>query len=89
VRSKLLMRAICMRNHGRTREMEVNAVFPTLQYPDPRGEIVEWDEWNDLVDMYYDARGWDRATGWPLRSTWEKYGLADIADDMEELGLLP
>jgi aldehyde:ferredoxin oxidoreductase len=88
-RSKLLMRAITMRNFGRDREMEVNAVFPTLQYPDPRGESVTWEEWNDFVDLYYDARGWDKKTGWPTRETWEKYGLKDIAEDMEKLGKLP
>jgi aldehyde:ferredoxin oxidoreductase len=88
-RSKLLMRAITMRNHDRTREMEVNAIFPTLQFPDPHGEMVEWDEWNDFVDLYYEARGWDKETGWPTRETWEKFGLADIADDLEKLGKLP
>ncbi|MDR0817576.1 MAG: aldehyde ferredoxin oxidoreductase, partial [Clostridiales Family XIII bacterium] len=88
-RSKLLMRAITMRNFGRDREMEVNAVFPTLQYPDPRGESVTWEEWNDFVDLYYEARGWDRETGWPTKETWERYGLADVAEDMEKLGKLP
>jgi aldehyde:ferredoxin oxidoreductase len=88
-RSKLLMRAITMKNFGRDREMEVNAVFPTLQYPDPRGETVSWEDWNDFVDLYYKKRGWDLATGWPYRETWERYGLSDIADDMEAIGKLP
>jgi aldehyde:ferredoxin oxidoreductase len=88
-RSHLLFRAILMRNHGRDRDMEVNAIFPTMQYPDPYGETVDWDDWNDLVDMYYDSRGWDRKTGWPYRETWEKYGLKDIADELEKLGKLP
>ncbi|MDR2611020.1 MAG: aldehyde ferredoxin oxidoreductase [Clostridiales Family XIII bacterium] len=88
-RSKLLMRAITMRNFGRDREMEVNAVFPTLQYPDPRGETVTWDDWNDFVDLYYKKRGWDIATGWPTRETWERYGLKDVADDMAAIGKLP
>ena len=89
VRSKLLFRAIMMRNFGRDRDMEVNEVFPYLTYPDPWGEVVTWDEWNDLVDLYYKELGWDLKTGWPTRSTWEKYGLKDIADDMEKLGKLP
>ncbi|CEO88505.1 Aldehyde ferredoxin oxidoreductase, domain 3 [Syntrophaceticus schinkii] len=88
-RSHLLFRAILMRNHGRDRDMEVNAIFPTMQYPDPYGETVDWDDWNDLVDMYYDSRGWDRKIGWPYRETWEKYGLKDIADELEKLGKLP
>jgi aldehyde:ferredoxin oxidoreductase len=89
VRSKLLMRAITMRNFGRDRAMEVNAIFPSLIYPDPRGETVSWEDFNDLVDLYYECRGWDKDTGWPTRETWERYGLADIADDMERLNKLP
>jgi aldehyde:ferredoxin oxidoreductase len=69
--------------------MEVDAIFPTMQYPDPLGQTVEWDEWNDLVDIYYDRRGWDRETGWPTRATYERYGLADVADGLETLGKLP
>ncbi|MDR1357857.1 MAG: hypothetical protein LBJ48_00675 [Coriobacteriales bacterium] len=89
VRSKLIFRAIEMRNHGRTRQMEVNEIYPSLIYPDPLGETVSLEDWNDFVDLYYEARGWDIATGWPTRATWEKYGLNDIAEDMAALGKLP
>ena len=41
------------------------------------------------MDLYYRTVGWDLATGWPFRSTWEKAGLKDIADEMEKLGMLP
>ncbi|MDR3278082.1 MAG: aldehyde ferredoxin oxidoreductase, partial [Oscillospiraceae bacterium] len=75
-RAHLLFRAILIRDFGRDRAMEVGAIFPTMRYPDPLGQTVEWDEWNDLVDIYYDRRGWDRATGWPTRETYEKYGLS-------------
>jgi aldehyde:ferredoxin oxidoreductase len=88
-RANLLFRAILMRDTRRNREMEVNEIFPALQYPDSEGLTVDWDEWNDLVDLYYDARGWDRETGWPTRETWEKYGLEDIADEMEKISMLP
>ena len=88
-RCNLLFRAIIMRHSGRCREQEVNAIFPTMQYPDPLGQTVEWDEWNDLVDIYYEKRGWDKETGWPTRETWTKYGLDYIADEMNKLGMLP
>ena len=88
IRSRLLFRAILIRNHDRTRDMEVGAIFPTMQYPDPFGDTVSWEDWNDLVDIYYDRRGWDRKTGWPTRETYEKYGLKDVADEMETLGKL-
>jgi len=79
-RSHLLFRAITIRDFGRTREMEVNAIFPTMRYPDPLGQTVEWDEWNDLVDLYYSRRGWDLASGHPTRETYEKFGLRDLAN---------
>jgi aldehyde:ferredoxin oxidoreductase len=89
IRSKLLLRAIEMRDHGRTREMEVEEIYQGLVYPDPRGESISLEDWNDFVDMYYEKRGWDKKTGWPTKDTWVKYGLGDIADDMEKLGMLP
>ena len=89
VRSRLLFRAILIRNFERTRDMEVGAIFPTMQYPDSFGETVTWEDWNDLVDIYYDRRGWDRKTGWPTRGIYEKYDLKDVADDMEAAGKLP
>jgi len=60
-----------------------------MQYPDPFGETVSWEDWNDLVDIYYDRRGWDRKTGWPTRETYEKYGLKDVADELEKIGRVP
>ena len=88
-RSRLIFRAILIRNFGRTREMEVNAVFPALTIPDTHGEVATWEEWNDLVDLYYDVKGWDKETGWPTREVYEKYGLKYIADELEALGKLP
>ena len=88
-RSRLLFRAILIRNFGRDRALEVGAVFPTMQYPDPWGETVSWEDWNDLVDLYYEKRGWDKNTGWPTRETLERFGLKDVADTLNALGKLP
>ncbi len=88
-RSRLLFRAILIRNFGRDRDMEVNAIFPTMQYPDPWGETVGWEDWNDFVDLYYEKRGWDKKTGWPTRETLTRYGLKDVADELEAAGKLP
>lgn len=89
MRSFLMFRAILIRNFGRNRKMEVEAVFPAITIPDTFGEVATWEEFNDLVDIYYDALGWDRETGWPTREVYEKYGLSDIADELEALGKLP
>jgi aldehyde:ferredoxin oxidoreductase len=88
-RSKLLFRAILMRHSGRCREQEVNAVYPSIEMPDAQGETVSLADFNKLVDIYYDARGWERRSGWPKRATWEKYGLGYVADDMAKAGQLP
>lgn len=64
MRSFLMFRAILIRNFGRNRKMEVEAVFPAITIPDTFGEVATWEEFNDLVDIYYDALGWDRETGW-------------------------
>jgi len=85
-RSFLLFRSILIRDFGRTRELEVGVIFPTMQYPDSDGKTVSWDEWNDLVDIYYNKRGYDLETGRPLRATYEKYGLGDVADTLEASG---
>lgn len=88
-RGRLLERAIFMRNHNRVRDMEVEEMYPYLTYPDPFGEVMTWNEWNDAVDLYYESEGWDRKTGWPRRSVWEEHNLADVADELERLGKLP
>jgi aldehyde:ferredoxin oxidoreductase len=88
-RLKNLCRAILIRNYGRTRELEVGQVYPILTYPDADGKTVSWEDFNNLVDMYYDGRGWDRETGWPTRETYEKLGLKEVADQLDALGKLP
>lgn len=88
-RSKLLFRAILIRNHGRTRRQEMESIWRILSVPDSLNEVADWQSWNEMVDLYYEARGWDLETGWPYRETYEKYGLADVADEMDRLGLLP
>ncbi len=89
IRSRLLFRSILIRNYGRTREQEVNAIYPGLTYPDSVGLTTSWEDWNDLVDLYYEERGWDKKTGWIPREQYEKYGLKDVADEMETIGKLP
>lgn len=88
-RLKNLFRAILIRNYGRDRALEADQVQRMLQFPDPRGVTVSKEDWNCLVDLYYDARGWDRKTGWPTRETWEKWDLKDVADELEAIGKLP
>ena len=88
-RGKIIERAIFMRDHGRTRDMEIVQVYPWMTFPDPWGDTVTWDEWNDFVDMFYTDRKWDLETGWPTREAWEDVELDDIADFFEKEGKIP
>jgi aldehyde:ferredoxin oxidoreductase len=38
--------------------------------------------WEYLLDDYYKAIGWDRASGRPLPETLEKVGLEEIVSDI-------
>ena len=37
----------------------------------------------DLIPRYYEVRGWDRKTGFPLAEVLMEYGLEDVAEDLE------
>jgi aldehyde:ferredoxin oxidoreductase len=53
----------------------------------PEGEsrdtVVDIDR---MVDDYYEARNWDKATGFPARNKLEELGLAHVADELASLG---
>ena len=51
-----------------------------------QGHVFEMDR---LLDDYYEARGWDRETGTPMRPKLESLGLGQVADDLERAGRLP
>jgi len=50
-----------------------------------KGHVVELKE---MLEEYYELRGWDKETGLPLRSTLQKLGLDDIAKDLAKIGKL-
>jgi len=41
-----------------------------------------------MKDEYYSLRGWDVATGLQTHAKLEELGLGDIADDLEQRGLI-
>jgi aldehyde:ferredoxin oxidoreductase len=47
------------------------------------GKILEWDKYEQLLDHYYQLRGWDRR-GIPKRQTMEKLGLSEEARELEQ-----
>lgn len=48
------------------------------------GSVVELEP---MLDEYYEARGWDVATGVPTREKLEVLGLDDVVRDLEEWGV--
>lgn len=50
---------------------------------------LEPEELEKLKDEYYKLRGWDINTGAPTRETLERFGLKEVADDLQRYGKLP
>ena len=50
-----------------------------------KGHVVDLDL---MLDEYYEARGWDKASGFPSRKKLEQLGLDGAADDLETKGKL-
>ena len=69
--------------------------LPTLRdqkEPLRKGKMDGWkldmEQYNKMLDQYYELHGWDKQTGYPKRSTLEKYGLSYVADELEQRGKL-
>lgn len=65
--------------HGRAMEEPV----PSGPY---KGERLDPEGMNRMLDDYYRVVGWDKETGVPTRRTLESLGLVDIADDLAGMG---
>lgn len=50
-----------------------------------KGQVVNLDL---MLDEYYEARGWDLASGFPTRQKLEGLGLKAVADELDRMGLL-
>jgi aldehyde:ferredoxin oxidoreductase len=51
-----------------------------------RSHNINREEWEWLLDGYYDERGWDIERGWPTKARLEALGMKDIANDMVAKG---
>lgn len=50
-----------------------------------KGQVVHLEP---MLREYYQVRGYDWETGYPTRSTLERAGLGDVADELEKMGKL-
>jgi len=68
--------------HGRPMEEPV----PSGPY---KGERLEKEGMDRMLDDYYEVVGWDKRTGAPTRKTLEHLGLQDVADELASMGKIP
>lgn len=54
-----------------------------------RGERIDHDAWERMLDEYYSLQGWDTETGWQRRETLEALDMKPVADRLGNAGLLP
>jgi aldehyde:ferredoxin oxidoreductase len=50
-----------------------------------KGEGLEPEKFNQMLDEYYELRGWNKETGIPTRKKLEELGLNEIADELDRL----
>lgn len=49
-----------------------------------KGEHIDHEIWNRMLDTIYRLHGWDIETSWQTRKGLEKIGLGDVADKLEK-----
>jgi aldehyde:ferredoxin oxidoreductase len=54
-----------------------------------KGMTTTREELDLMLDEYYELHGWDRATGWPKKETYENLDLKSISDELGRFGKIP
>jgi aldehyde:ferredoxin oxidoreductase len=53
-----------------------------------RGERLDPEKWQLMLDEYYTAQGWDLETGWQTRESLGALDLEEVAARLERSGRL-
>jgi aldehyde:ferredoxin oxidoreductase len=53
-----------------------------------KGESLDVDRWNQMLDEYYEAHGWEKVTGWPTKKRLVDLELDAVADKLARNGIL-
>lgn len=53
-----------------------------------KGQRIEKDRWEMVLDEYYQLHGWDKKTGWQTRESLEKLGLREVAEKLSSANKL-
>jgi aldehyde:ferredoxin oxidoreductase len=81
-----LIRAFWVREYGDNWNRTLD-VPPMRWFNEPltegplKGSVLDLEKYNDLLDIYYQKRGWDK-NGVPKKETLENLGLADVANQI-------
>jgi len=62
--------------------------FEPIKSGPAKGERLEKNKFEKVLDEYYELRGWDKETGLPTRSKLEEIGLKEVADELGKHGEL-
>lgn len=90
-----LERAIQVRHFGRSRADDETVIpyFQRMEYwENPllgKRPGLDHERFLQLMDEYYELRGWDLATGRPTFTRLEELGLSDVAKELAAAGLIP
>ena len=82
-------------DHCFTAPLEYDQLNPECLVPGKEGEVisrkgavVDRKEFEKMKDEYYQLRQWDVATGLQTRAKLEELGLEEVAQDLEQRGLI-
>ena len=50
---------------------------------------MDRDDFQTALGMVYDTFGWDHEKGCPTAACLDQYGMADVKEELDSLGLLP
>jgi aldehyde:ferredoxin oxidoreductase len=75
--------------------VESDLLNPQLIVPGPteepvsiRGNVLDRQKFEEMREEFYDLRGWDPATGLQKKETLARLGLGDVAEELEDAGLV-
>jgi aldehyde:ferredoxin oxidoreductase len=81
-----LLRAIDVRDSGRTREVDESAARSLTHPAFTEGVSLDLERFWPMLDTYYRLRGWDVETGWPTAERLVALGLGDVAEGLAKVG---
>jgi aldehyde:ferredoxin oxidoreductase len=77
-----------------TRPVQTDILNPYLFVPGPteepvsiRGNVLEWEKFEQMRKEFYELRGWDPETGLQKCQTLERLGLSDVISELRPRGL--